>query len=260
MDILNNIGQTALLVYIFMTLFFLVNIMRRKNDITDVAWGFGLIFVAIGTLVSVTEPSLRAVLVTTLVIIWGLRLSIHIYDRNRKGEDFRFQKLKEKWGKYFLFRSYFQLFMLQGLLLLIVSLPIIIINTTINSSSLGIIDLLGLFVWVLGFLFEAIGDYQLKQFKKDPNNKEKIMRKGLWYYTRHPNYFGELIQWWGIFIISISVPFWWLAILSPITVTILIFKIFGIPIIEKHYQNHPEFEEYKKQTSSFFPRIPRKIK
>jgi len=257
MDIWGTIGQSAILIFVLMTFFFLVSLGRKKNDIADFVWGFGLIFVAISTLISIAEPNFRAVLVTSLVVIWGLRLSFHIYFRNKKKEDFRLRKWQEKWGKYFVIKSYFQLFLLQGFLLLLVSLPVIVVNSTTSNPNLFWFDALGIIIWFGGFIFETIGDYQLSRFVKSPNKQGRIMTSGLWRYSRHPNYFGEIVQWLGIFLIALSSPYWWLSVLGPITIIIIIFKVSGISMMEKKYEGDLEFEKYKKITNKLIPSLPK---
>jgi len=111
----------------------------------------------------------------------------------------------------------------------------------------------------MGFYFEAVGDYQLRTFTKDPSNRGKIIRSGLWRFTRHPNYFGEVVLWWGILLIALSAPNGWVALIGPVTITFLLLQVSGIPMLEKKYEGNPEFEEYKKRTSAFFPLPPKRI-
>lgn len=129
---------------------------------------------------------------------------------------------------------------------------------TYRGGTLGIVDVLGLLMWGVGFFFEAVGDYQLRVFKNDPKNKGKIMTTGLWQYTRHPNYFGEVTMWWGIFLIATHVPFAWVSLVSPVVITILILGVSGIPMLEKKYEGNAQFEAYKRRTSAFFPLPPRR--
>ncbi len=267
--------KIALTIFVYMTALFLVALIKKRNDIVDIGWGMGFIIVAWVSFFLGTR-TFSAAIINILVTLWGLRLALHIYFRNRgKPEDFRYKAWREKWGKWFIFRSYLQIFMLQGLLMMIVALSIVIANTqAINQASMlsgplwqKIIFVLAMLTWAKGFFFEAVGDYQLTQFIKNPENKGKIMTSGLWKYTRHPNYFGEVTQWWGIFFATIGVftwsmtavqtpEFWHLfgvALLSPFTITLLILKVSGIPMLEKKYEGNAEFEAYKKRTSAFFP-------
>jgi steroid 5-alpha reductase family enzyme len=248
-------ASAAILVY--MVIWFLVSLALRRNDVADVAWGGGFIVAALTTLVSGDGMTPRALLVTALVIAWGLRLSLHIGPRNRgKGEDPRYRKWREEWGRYATVRSFFQIFILQGVLLLVISLPVLRVITA-PDTSLTLMDFLGSVVWLTGFLFETISDWQLLQYKKDPAHKGKVITTGLWRYTRHPNYFGEVTLWWGIYIIALNVPGGWMTVIGPLTITFLILKVSGIPMLEKKYEGNAEFEEYKKRTSAFFPMSPK---
>jgi steroid 5-alpha reductase family enzyme len=144
------------------------------------------------------------------------------------------------------------------LMMFFIAIPFIIINSN-DGNGLSWLDALGVTVWLVGFLFETIGDYQLDSFFKNPSNKGKILNTGLWRFSRHPNYFGEVVQWWGIFIIALVVPQGWLGIIGPLTITILIIKISGIPLLEKAMSQNPNYQMYKEKTSVFIPLPPRKI-
>jgi steroid 5-alpha reductase family enzyme len=199
----------------------------------------------------------RELLVSLLVAVWGVRLAVHIGLRNRgKGEDPRYRQWREEWGRHAMVRSFFQIFLLQGLLIVVISLPVTRIILS-EESRLSPLDLIGILVWLMGFLFEAIGDYQLMQFKKDPAAKGKIMTSGLWKYTRHPNYFGEVTLWWGVYLIALAVPGGWATIIGPITITFLILGVSGIPLLEKKYEGNKEFDDYRRRTSAFFPMPPK---
>ena len=253
----NAFHAAAAAVLIYMSLWFIVSLLLKRNDVADVAWGGGFIAAAMATLVSWGAAMDRALLVVALVVIWGLRLSLHIGLRNRgKGEDARYRKWRDEWGRYVVLRSFFQIFILQGLLLLVISLPVIRAITA-PDTPLALIDLLGASVWLVGFLFEAVGDWQLQQYKKDPANKGKVITTGLWRYSRHPNYFGEVTLWWGVFLIALAVPGGWMTIIGPITITGLILGVSGIPMLEKKYEGNAEFDEYKRRTSAFFPLPPK---
>jgi len=253
---INLIINSALIIFGYAAVWFFISIVKKRNDLADIAWGLGYILLCAFYLVT-GEVSSRALLLYFLVLIWGLRLSIHIYFRNRgKQEDFRYAKWRQEWGRSFYLRSFFQVYLLQGLLLLIVISPITLVASN-QQPVTGYLDYLGLIVWVIGFFFETVGDYQLSKFVKNPENRGKLMTVGLWKYTRHPNYFGEVTMWWGIFLIAVSSPNGIFALAGPLTLTLLILFISGIPMLEKKYEHRPDFEEYKKQTSSFFPLPPK---
>lgn len=241
-----------------MTGCFFLALWQKRNDVADIAWGFGFILATAVALATQIDLSLRAQLMSLLVFIWGSRLSLRIFLRNRrKKEDKRYKQWRQDWGKHFYLFTFLQVFMLQGFLILVIVSPVVwtIVQAPIPLNRL---DLIGLLVWVLGFFFEATGDYQLDRFKKDSANKGKIMQSGLWHYSRHPNYFGEVTMWWGLYLISLSVPYGWMSVIGPATITFLILKVSGIPLLEKHYKGNAAFEEYKKQTSAFFPMPPKK--
>jgi len=241
----------------YMTFWFFVSIIKKRNDVADIAWGLG--FVLLTWLSFLTSGfSFVALLVNGLVTIWGLRLALHIYNRNKnKPEDSRYLEWRKSWKNFYL-RSYIQVFLLQGIFLFLISLPVIFINHSV-SSSFGILGIVGLLVWILGFYFESTGDRQLKEFISNPENKGKLMDKGLWRYSRHPNYFGEVTQWWGIFIIALSAPGSLFTIIGPLTITVLIIFVSGVPLLEKKYAGRPDFEAYKKRTSVFIPLPPKDL-
>lgn len=241
----------------YMSLWFLVSFIKKRNDVADVAWGLGFVLMTWTSYFLSGDSGVRGILVGVLVSVWGLRLAWHIHARNKgKAEDYRYIAWRKEWGKWFYIRSYFQVYLLQGLFLFLIVVPVLLINNS-TGTALGLLDIVGVIVWLLGFYFEAVGDAQLARFIKDPSNKGKLMQSGLWAYTRHPNYFGEVTQWWGIWIIALSVSGGWLAIIGPITITFLILKISGIPMLERKMEENPDFAEYKRKTSVFIP-LPRK--
>lgn len=240
------------------SLWFLVALKLRRNDVADVAWGTGFIILALVGQFSATATSIRGFIVTGLVIIWGLRLSLHISLRNRgKPEDPRYRKWREEWGAHANVRAYFQVFLLQGLLIVVVLIPVTYIQSH-QSGALTWVDAIGVAVWLIGFAFEAIGDYQLIRFKKDVRNRGRVITSGLWKFTRHPNYFGEVTLWWGVWLIACWVPGGWQTVFGPATITALILFVSGIPLLEKKYEGDIQFEEYKRTTSAFFPLPPKR--
>jgi steroid 5-alpha reductase family enzyme len=253
----------ALTIFIYLSLIFLVSLFKKNASIVDVAWGVGFVLVLLVSLL--TSPGFpgqmtgRKLLLIIMIAAWGFRLSWHIYQRNKgKPEDFRYANWRQKWGKWFSLRSYFQIFLLQGFFMFLILLPALLIIRQPAGGGWIWLDSLGVLVWILGFLFEARADAELERFKADPTNKGKIIKSGLWRYSRHPNYFGEALMWWGIFIIGLNVRSGWLGIISPLTITILLTRVSGIPLLEKKYAGNPEYETYKAVTSTFFPWPPKK--
>jgi steroid 5-alpha reductase family enzyme len=250
---------TIFAILLYMTIVFLLALKKKDNSIVDIAWGLGFVGVAILTLTLKEGITSRQLIISGLVFVWGVRLALHIAIRKRgKGEDFRYAKWRQDWGRWFVLRSYFQIFMLQGVFLFIIALPIMLVNF-FPRFDLTVIDFFGVGVWLIGFFFEAVGDYQLNQFKKRPENKGKIIKTGLWKYTRHPNYFGEVVIWWGIFLVALSVKNGWIAILSPLTISFLLLRVSGVTMLEKKYAGNPDFEAYAKRTNAFFPWLPKKV-
>jgi steroid 5-alpha reductase family enzyme len=247
-----------LIVLVYMTGWSFVALWRRRNDLADFAWGIGFVVAASAALLMKGTGTPRAWMVFTLVMVWGVRLAVHIGVRLRKhGEDKRYRNWREAWGAHWRIRSFVQIFMLQGVLLYLISLPVICIILS-DQSAWTWLDSLGGILWVVGFLFEVVGDFQLKTFLKNKANRGKIMQQGLWKYTRHPNYFGEVALWWGMYLIALSTPGGWMTIIGPVTISFLILKVSGIPLLEEEYINNPEFQEYARRTSAFFPLPPRK--
>ena len=248
----------GLILFCFMTLVFLLALRLEDNSIVDVAYGLGFVLVGWSIFVAYGSAEARQLLLLTLVTLWGLRLAAHIGNRKlkEKGEDPRYAQWRESWGKTFVWRSFLQIFMLQGAVIYLVSLPLLLVMRNAGGP-LGWLDLSGVLIWLFGFAYEAIGDWQLKQFKGNPENRGRIMRYGLWRTTRHPNYFGEASLWWGIFLIALGAPFGWLAIISPLLIDFLLLKVSGIPMLEERYADNPEFQEYKKHTNALFPWFPK---
>lgn len=252
MDFQNIIVDVGLVICLYMTIIFIVALMRRDNSIVDVAWGIGFVIIAVYSIIQSGEVDLRKMIVSLLVLLWGLRLSFHIFVRNSgKGEDFRYKAWRDTW-KFFVIRSYFQIFLLQGLFMLIISAPVWFINSA-SGGPLGPWDSLGLMVFGTGFFLEAIADYQLAEFKKDPANSGKIITTGLWSLSRHPNYFGESLVWWGISFYAFSFPNGWYTMISPVVITLLLRFVSGVPMLEKKYRNHPDWADYKAKTAAFVP-------
>lgn len=252
------IALAALTVFIYMSLAFVLALARKNNGIVDVAWGLGFILVSFAVFTIHGHGRPRQWLALALVCLWGGRLALHIFRRNRgKEEDFRYAAWRRQWGNYFVIRSFGQIFMLQGLLLLLVIMPVLLIVGQ-EQPSINPLDGLGVLVWLSGFLFETIGDRQLAAFIKDPANRGKLMTGGLWRFTRHPNYFGEAILWWGMAILALSAPRGFLGLIGPTVITFLLLFVSGVPLLEKKYRGRPDFEAYKRKTPIFFPWFPKK--
>jgi len=255
----NPMQIAAALVFVYMSSVFLVALKVRDNSIVDVAWGGGFLVVVAAVTGRSGLASGRQILVTALVSVWALRLLLHIHTRNRgrSGEDFRYRKWRETWGRWFVLRSYLQIFMLQGVVMWVVAAPILLVGSR-GDRPLGPLDAAGSVVWLVGFLFETVGDWQLLRFKRSPASRGEIMTTGLWRFTRHPNYFGEVVVWWGLFLIALGAPHGWWALISPVTITFLLLRVSGIPMLEAKYEGRADFDRYKATTNAFLPWFPKR--
>lgn len=242
-------ASASLLIFIIT---FLIAIFIRNNSIVDVLWGLGFVFIA-WISYSFAVPSFVSQLVLAYVTVWGLRLSFHIAARNwGKGEDFRYAQWRQQWGNNWVLRSFFQVFAVQWLLMQLVSIPIVIAMTGMGIIP-PVLQYLGMAIWLTGFFFEVVGDYQLTQFKKKKTSKGKLMTTGLWSLTRHPNYFGEATLWWGIGILAYGVSGNLLSFIGPLTIDFLLLFVSGIPLLEAKYKGRADWRAYAKKTPAFFP-------
>lgn len=241
-----------------MSVFYLIALELKDNSIADIAWGLGFIFIAVLNLILAEQIYTRQVIITGLVFIWGIRLALYIYLRSRgKPEDFRYAGMRKKWGNRASLKSFTHIFMFQGLVLLMIAYPFIMVNAYAKSS-FTIFDLIGILIWAIGFTVEVIADIQLQNFiRKEKTPANPVMTSGLWKYSRHPNYFGEALVWWGIFFIVLSIPNGWQAIFSPVIITFLLVKVTGVPLLENKYRNNLAYQQYAHRSSIFIPWFPK---
>lgn len=252
--------QASSIILILVTLLWIWSVFIKNVSIVDIFWGLGFVVVNTFYVFMSGELNARKIVILTLVCIWGFRLAIYLAIRNiGKGEDFRYQEFRQNYGpKRYWWFSYFQTFLLQGILIMIISLPLLGINYNNSNGNLQILDYLGIIIWIIGFTFETVGDFQLSNFKRDSKNKGKILHTGLWKYTRHPNYFGDSAVWWAYGIFSIAAGSYWQAI-GAVIMTLLILKISGVSLLEKTLkETKPQYKEYIQKTSSFIPWFPKK--
>jgi steroid 5-alpha reductase family enzyme len=240
-----------------MTALWLLSLALKNASIVDIFWGTGFVIINLAAFL-VSPHTTEQLLLTALVTLWGLRLSLHIFLRNKgKPEDFRYAQWRKENGSRWWWVSFFQVFILQGVLLLIIAMPLLAVQSAENRQSLPVFEWIGVIVWAIGFFFEAVGDFQLAAFKSDPSHTGKIMTVGLWRYTRHPNYFGDAVQWWGFFIFAAAAGYWW-TFFSPLLMTLLLMRVSGVTLLEKTMKSRPGYEEYTRTTNAFFPWIPKK--
>jgi steroid 5-alpha reductase family enzyme len=251
---------SLLTIMIMMTILWIASVIIKNVSIIDLFWGLGFVLTSLVYFIMGDGNPERKILVLILAAIWGLRLSIYLTWRNMgKGEDFRYREFRRKYGenKYW-WISFFQTFLLQGLLMWLISAPLLGAQFYGNEKSMGILDYMGLVLWIIGFLFEAGGDLQLAIFKANPENKGKVLSNGFWKYTRHPNYFGDSAVWWGFGFLSLSSGSY-LPVLGSVLMTLLIIKVSGVALLEKSLKEQkPEYKEYIEKTSAFIPWFPKK--
>jgi len=247
-----NISLIATLLF----LLWLVSLPIRNVSIVDIFWGLGFVVIVWSSCLSAERISTRGLLVAVLTSIWGLRLAIHLAYRNwGEPEDHRYQAMRKQIGSRFPFVSLIIVFGLQGLIMWLVAFPIQVANDSDNPLQGW--DVLGMIIWAIGLCFEAVGDWQLARFKANPANEGKVLDRGLWRYTRHPNYFGDFLIWWGFYVMALAAGHAW-TIFSPILMSILLMRVSGVTLLERSLlETRSGYQEYVTRTSPFFPMPPR---
>ena len=238
----------------------LLSLVYKNVSLVDSLWGLGFVLIAWITF-GLTEGSIgRKLLIVALTTAWGFRLSGHLTWRNwGKGEDPRYGSWRRASGDRFWIISLFKVFLLQALFLWVIALTIQYGQMPPHPVHFTWLDFAGLFIWLIGFSFESISDWQLARFKADAANKGKVMDRGLWAYSRHPNYFGESLIWWGFFCIVLSTPNSWWTVISPVIITAVLLKMTGIPLMEKTIvETRPGYRDYIRRTPAFIPWFPKK--
>lgn len=242
-----------------MSLLWIVSVARKNASIVDPFWGLGFVAVSFFYLFQSGGFETRKILVTVLATVWGLRLFSHLFWRNwGKGEDFRYRQFRKNYGENrYWWVSFFQVFLLQGFLMWLISAPLLGAIYSTTDNSLNLLDGAALLLWLVGFTFEAGGDYQLARFKSDPANKGKLLDTGFWKYTRHPNYFGDSAAWWAYGLFAIAAGSY-LTFAGSILMTLLLVKVSGVAMLERSLKDKkPEYREYIRKTSAFIPWFPK---
>jgi len=251
------LGAAALVILILMVLSWVISIPLRNVGIVDIVWGIGFMAVAWVSAVTGDGDSSRSNLLTAMVTVWGARLAAHLWRRNRRGgEADRYRAMRKRHGHGFVTNSLFTVFLLRGLLIWVVSLPVQLAMVP-ETTSVGFLAVLGVGVWGVGFFFESVGDSQLAAFRADPHNEGLLLTSGLWKYTRHPNYFGDACVWWGIFLVAAETTDARYAIVGPLVMTFLL-RVTGVSLLERSLSTRkPGYADYIERTSPFVPRPPR---
>ncbi|TXT65440.1 MAG: Steroid 5-alpha reductase [Promethearchaeota archaeon] len=265
-SILQILGWTGLFFLGYLLLAFVVGTAKKDNSLIDRFYPGGFMLIAWSTLILKGTFDFRQIIITILVTIWGIRLGTYVTIRNwGKGEDKRYQNMRERWGDKVLINSLLRIYLFQGLIIFLVVSPVSYINV-VDNPAIWWLDFIGIGVWVIGFYFETVGDYQLYVFLNNPENQGKVFDEGLWRYTQHPNYFGEVTQWWGIFLVATSValkvyfPYGFITIIGPIIITYMIINVSGVRLLNKQFEGDSEYARYKRRTSQFIPLPPKKDK
>jgi steroid 5-alpha reductase family enzyme len=238
----------------------ILSVIRRDASVIDAMWGPGFALTAWLYWATSDGYPPRGLLIAVLVTVWGARLGGYILWRGwGEREDYRYRAMRESWGSRFAWVSLFTVFLLQAAILWVVSIPLWVAARSSLPAALTPLDALGVALFVVGLLFESVGDFQLARFKADPGNRGKVLDRGLWRFTRHPNYFGDAVVWWGLFLVALATPGSWWSVYSPLLMTFLLMKVSGVALLEKTLaETKPQYRDYVARTSAFFPRPPRK--
>lgn len=251
--------SAAIAIAILMLGTWLVSLLLRNASIVDIVWGLGFVMVAWVVRFQGDTATDRQWLLVGLVTVWGLRLGGYLFWRNHgQPEDYRYRAMRKHWGARFPLVSLLTVFTLQGVLMWVVSLPVQL-GQVPDDPGLGWLAVVGVVVWLVGFGFEAVGDLQLARFKADPANEGRVMDRGLWRYTRHPNYFGDACGWWGIGLIAAESGLGAWGLIGSLVMTVLLLRVSGVALLERSLRKRkPDYEAYVARTSAFFPRPPRR--
>lgn len=250
----------AITIAVLMVSTWFLSLVIKNASIVDIMWGLGFAVTSWVLALTIEGDTTRQVLLAFMVGLWGLRLASYLAKRNLgHGEDWRYKAMRKKKGPKFGIISLVTVFGLQGVLMWTVSLPVMFGNAD-SSPGVGPVAVMGIMVWAVGFSFEAIGDLQLARFKRDPSNAGKVMQTGLWSLTRHPNYFGNALLWWGIGIVAAETGSGVIGFIGPVVMTFFLLKISGVPMLERSLNKRREgYAEYAARTNMFIPGSPKKI-
>jgi steroid 5-alpha reductase family enzyme len=242
-------GLAALAV--FAALGWVLSVFRSNVDHVDSQWSLMFLLAMLAYAGTVPETQ-RGRLVLLLVAVWAIRLSVYLTARNwGHPEDRRYQAIRARNTPGFAFSSLYRIFLFQAVLAWVISLPLL--GAALGRTELGWLDWAGVALWVVGFTFETAGDAQLARFKRDPANAGKVMDRGFWRWTRHPNYFGDFCVWWGFGLMGLSAGAWW-CLLGPVLMSVLLLRVSGVALLERDIgQRRPEYADYIRRTNAFFP-------
>lgn len=249
---LSGLGATLTIMFVA----WLISLGTRNAGIVDVFWGLAIAAAGVSYVYAGPASGTRGVLVALLVLIWAIRLGAHLLWRGwGRPEDRRYREIRARNAPNFSFRSLYLVFGLQAVLAWLVAMPLL--GAVLSDTPIGSLDRLGTLLWACGLVFEAVADYQMARFQKAGGTERGVMDRGLWRYSRHPNYFGEFVLWWGIGLIAVAGGAWW-ALIGPLLLSLFLLKVSGIALTEKDIATRrPAYQDYMRRTSAFVPRPPR---
>ena len=260
MNLLMIYGYGGVAILVFVVVVWLLSVLLKRSDIIDVAWS--VFFLLSGSVYAFSSHadggwSARSVWVMILLWAWGVRLAVYLGWRTaHKSEDFRYRKWREENGSQWWWRSLYAVYLLQAGIAWGLSTPFLLALAE-SGTPLHFLDGLAVVVWLVGFAFETGGDWQLMRFKANPANKGLVLPSGFWRYTRHPNYFGDAMQWWGFYLFALANGGWW-TVYAPAIMTFFLVRVSGVALLEEHLQRKPGYAEYVARTSAFLPRLPKR--
>ncbi|HWH14265.1 MAG TPA: DUF1295 domain-containing protein [Miltoncostaeaceae bacterium] len=258
MDPLAQLAACGLAVGVLMFVTWAVSVRLRDASIVDPVWGLAFAVVGLCAALAGDGDGARRVLLAALAVVWGLRLFAYLALRRRgAGEDFRYAAMRARNPRTFARRSLVTVFGLQAALVLVVSLPLQM--APLGDAPLGALAVAGVVVWAVGLLFEVVGDAQLARFRRDPANRGRVLDTGLWRYTRHPNYFGDFLVWWGLYLVALEAGGTWWTLVGPLVMSILLVRVSGVALLERDIAaRRPGYADYVRRTSAFVPLPPRR--
>ena len=253
------VAENAALVWLLMSTLWVVSVLKRDASVVDPWWPVGFLVVTVHT-IGRTGFTPAKILLLVAVTSWALRLWLHLLVRNwGKTEDPRYAKFRERFGaERYWWVSYFQVFLLQGALILLISAPLQLAGSATGPNPINSYDLVATSIFIVGLVLEVVADGQLRAFRRDPQNRGHVLDQGLWRWSRHPNYFGEAVLWWGLFLYALNQPLGWAMLLSPLLMTFLLVKVSGVAMLDAQLtETKPHYRNYIETTSAFFPRRPK---
>lgn len=250
-----NIIELSGILGVYLSSMVAVACYKKDTSIANFTWGGGVLIVALYTFFRMSNFLPQQIIIMSMIALWSIRLIVYVY-RRYTGEDPRFATWKWQGIKALIINIIWVFG--QIIMIAIMSYPVVLINISNNARPFSLFDFLGVVIWSFGYWYESTSDNQLSNFIHNPVHKGHIMQSGLWLYSRHPNYLGESMMWWGIYCMALSLSYGWIAIITPITITFLLVYVTGIPLLENAMANNIEYQTYKQKTSKFIPWFTKK--